>query len=50
MTAIETYYASLPATHEPYYAGDFADFETEKNPLFTAAEEEQYEEEFYKWF
>ena len=50
MTAIEAYYASLPSTSDPYYAGDFAEFETDENPLFSAANEEQYNEEFYKWF
>jgi hypothetical protein len=50
MTAVETYYSTLPVSDAPYYAGDYAEFETTDNPHFAAAEQEVAEAEVYKYF
>ena len=50
MTAVETYYSTLPVSDAPYYAGDYAEYETEENPLFAAAEQEVAEAELYRYF
>ncbi len=50
MTAVETYYSTIPVSDAPYYAGDYEEFETADNPLFAAAEQEVAEAEVYKYF
>jgi hypothetical protein len=50
MTAVETYYSTLPVSDAPYYAGDYAEVETEENPFFAAAEQEVAEAELYRYF
>ena len=50
MTAVETYYSTLPVSDAPYYAGDYIELESEENPLFVEAVREAFEQEVYKHF
>lgn len=48
MTAVETYYSTLPASDRPYFIGE--DDTPTDDPLLTAAEQEVVETEIYKYF
>lgn len=48
MTAVETYYSTLPASDRPYFAGE--DDASPDDPLLAAAEEEAMETQIYKYF